>query len=383
MTSRLTLPLVPLLALSPVAAAGGQESPDVRELFVRNCAACHGEKGDGQGVTDLDRKARSFKDGGFSYGNTPETVQRTIRSGIPGTPMPAFGEAFEASQVEALALYVIELGPGLPPPPENTELVVKGRPVIVRGLLPPIAEGTQNQTRGLLVGLPDGFTFEYRTDDVRLLGVRQGRFVDRTDWIGRGGTPLAPLGRVVALMDGGEPGATFASVDGAQLAPLVARFRGTSVLEDGGELRYDLVEATGATRASVREWVKTIPLAIGAGLRRDFLLTGGATDLPLALVEFRPDEAEEVTFFSRGYETRWREVDANTVELLGWIRYDRLEDGIPKLPSQEEGELLLPAGSRSLLSTLRVRMARQDAEELQHDVFVKAVDKGLDFWGQR
>ena len=230
MTRRLTLPLVPLLALSSAAAAGGQVSSDVRELFVRNCAACHGERGDGQGVTDLDRKARSFKDGGFSYGNTPETVQRTIRSGIPGTPMPAFGEAFEASQVEALALYVIELGPGLPPPPENTELVVKGRPVIVRGLLPPIAEGTQNQTRGLLVGLPDGFTFEYRTDDVRLLGVRQGRFVDRTDWIGRGGTPLAPLGRVVALLEGGEPRSTFARVDGARLSPLAARLRGTSVL---------------------------------------------------------------------------------------------------------------------------------------------------------
>ncbi len=383
MTRRLTLPLVPLLALSSAAAAGGQVSSDVRELFVRNCAACHGERGDGQGVTDLDRKARSFKDGGFSYGNTPETVQRTIRSGIPGTPMPAFGEAFEASQVEALALYVIELGPGLPPPPENTELVVKGRPVIVRGLLPPIAEGTQNQTRGLLVGLPDGFTFEYRTDDVRLLGVRQGRFVDRTDWIGRGGTPLAPLGRVVALLEGGEPRSTFARVDGARLSPLAARLRGTSVLEDGGELRYELVGPEGVTRARVREWVKTVPLAIGVGLRRDFHLSGGASDLPLSLREYRLDEADEVTSFSGGHEARWRDVDASTVELLGWIRYELVVGGTPEVPGHERGEFLLPAGGQSLLSTLRVRLARQDAEKLQDEVFEEAVVRGLASWRQR
>ena len=43
---------------------------------------------DGNGVTELDRPARSFRDGGFSFGNTPEALFRTISTGIPGTPMP-------------------------------------------------------------------------------------------------------------------------------------------------------------------------------------------------------------------------------------------------------------------------------------------------------
>ena len=59
--------------------------------FVELCAPCHGVNGDGKGTTELDRPARSCADGGFSFGNTSEALSRTLRSGIPGTPMPAFG----------------------------------------------------------------------------------------------------------------------------------------------------------------------------------------------------------------------------------------------------------------------------------------------------
>jgi mono/diheme cytochrome c family protein len=257
--------------------------PDARELFLANCALCHGAEGDGQGVADLDRKARSFKDGGFSYGNTPETVQRTIRTGIPGTPMPAFGEALDAEQVAALADYVISLGPGLPPEPENSELVVVDRPTFVRGMLPAIAETGRLRPRGLLLGYSDGFTFEYRVDDVRLLGVRLGRFVDRTDWVGRGGTPLKPLGQVVTLVEGGDPRPAFSRAGEAGAEPLRARLVGTELRGAGegrtvGVLRQRLDDAAGAERLTLEESIRAVTLDFGSAYRRTFAFTGGHHD---------------------------------------------------------------------------------------------------------
>ncbi|HEX6883800.1 MAG TPA: c-type cytochrome, partial [Planctomycetota bacterium] len=83
------LSLLGLLALA-TAPAAQSDSERARQLFLTNCATCHGETGDGKGVTQLDRPARSFMDGGFSFGNTPEALFRTISVGIPGTPMPGF-----------------------------------------------------------------------------------------------------------------------------------------------------------------------------------------------------------------------------------------------------------------------------------------------------
>ena len=105
--------------------------------------------------------------------------------------MPAFDSSLSEEQRRLLADYVVTLGP----PVADVDLAatilrVGERPLIVRGYLPPIAEGGTGHPRGLLVGATSGFTFEYRVDDVRLLGVRQGEFVERKDWIGRGGTPL-------------------------------------------------------------------------------------------------------------------------------------------------------------------------------------------------
>ena len=54
--------------------------------------------GDGKGTTKLDRDPRNFQAGGFSYGNTPEAIARTITYGIPGSPMPSFEKALDAAQ---------------------------------------------------------------------------------------------------------------------------------------------------------------------------------------------------------------------------------------------------------------------------------------------
>lgn len=212
---------------------------EARTLFLQHCASCHGETGDGKGTAQLDRPARSFRDGGFSHGNTSEAIFRTLTFGIPGTPMPAAPSVLTEAERKALAEYVISLGP--PPDPvaiAETELLVGDRPVFARGKLAAIAPGLPERPRGLIVGLPGGLSFEYRVDDPRLLGVRRGEFVERADWRGRGGDPLKPLGSVVWLAGSGDPGPTFSCAEDG--VPLEARLTSTSAVSAHPVITYEL-----------------------------------------------------------------------------------------------------------------------------------------------
>jgi len=261
-----------VLALTLVSASS--QEPEAtndagRTLFLQHCASCHGEKGDGDGVVKHERKARSFKDGGFSFGNTPEALFRTISTGIPGTPMPGFDSALIEAERRTVAAYVRELGPDdLPLEPKGSEMVVKDRPVIVRGALPPITEGVSEQVRGLLIGTPEGLTFEYRIDDVRLLGIRQGRFVNRSDWGGRGGTALEPLGKVVHLVEGGNPRPTWDTFPYESKA----RMRGSWICGGQAGLSYDLESDKGVI-AHVDEWARPESTSVGSGFTRCFKVT--------------------------------------------------------------------------------------------------------------
>jgi len=231
--------LGPLLAATCLALApGAQDLERAKKLFLTNCATCHGETGDGKGTTQLDRPARSFQDGGFSFGNTPEALFKTISTGIPGSPMAGFDSSLSEEERRLLADYVVTLGPPITEvKEEDMILVVKDKPLVVRGLLPSLGEGLPTHPRGLLIGDPSGITFEYRVDDVRLLALRQGGFVKRSDWTGRGGTSLEPLGKVVHLVEGGKPEPLFTTLAGQ---PLTARLSGTRIKEVGA-LDYHLV----------------------------------------------------------------------------------------------------------------------------------------------
>lgn len=262
------------LAASTPAHAQSPDADATRALFLANCAACHGENGDGKGATKLEKPARSFKDGGFSYGNTPEALLRTITNGIPGTPMPSFASALKDAERRELASYVLSLGPPVAKVSQaDTILSVRDKPLFVRGKLPPIADGAGERPRGLLAGTPDGFTFEYRVDDVRLLGVRQGGFVERMDWQGRGGDPLKPLGKLVYLFGDGNPGPSYALRDpengGAN--SLAARFSATFARDGRATIAYVLFADTQPLRTRVA-WVEESPGAyaspVGSGFTR-------------------------------------------------------------------------------------------------------------------
>jgi cytochrome c oxidase cbb3-type subunit III len=84
------------LSQDPVALDVG------RNLFLNNCAACHGS--DGGGAPGFPNLA----DGDWLWGGAPEQVVQSISDGRQGT-MPAWGEVLGASGVEDMLTYVFSL----------------------------------------------------------------------------------------------------------------------------------------------------------------------------------------------------------------------------------------------------------------------------------
>ncbi|HSD11557.1 MAG TPA: c-type cytochrome [Candidatus Binatia bacterium] len=113
------------LAASLVASASlaATPAPDVgtdaqreagKKLYEVNCAQCHGEKGDGDGIAApfLLPKPRDFTSGKFKIRTTPsgalpttEDLKKIIRAGMPYTAMPAWPQ-FNEQQLTDVVYYV-------------------------------------------------------------------------------------------------------------------------------------------------------------------------------------------------------------------------------------------------------------------------------------
>jgi high-affinity iron transporter len=80
-------------------------------LYVENCAACHGAKGDADTARarELDPSPASFKDRERLNGLAPFRVYNALTFGVPGTAMASF-DALPASDRWSLAFYVFRLG---------------------------------------------------------------------------------------------------------------------------------------------------------------------------------------------------------------------------------------------------------------------------------
>ena len=291
----------PLHTTQMRSGAGGVQAMSSRTLYMVYCAQCHGETGDGKGTQVLDRPARSFKDGGFSFGNTPTALYRTISNGIGGTPMPAFADTISAQDRRALAEYVRSLAPAeLVVTQADRMLMVTDTPKIVRGHLPALGEGLPEHPRGLLIGTTDGLSFEYSADDVRLLAVRQGDFVERTDWTGRGGTPLKPMGQIIDLIDGGQPEPTI------DLGPgTTATLLGTTVDGNRAIVRTRVSHPDQERTIDVEEWSEAVAFPIGAGYQRSLVLRG-LDDAPAASLHLRGNDLPHIAaLHDPGNNTHW------------------------------------------------------------------------------
>ena len=92
---------------TPELVAKGQASYQI------NCAACHGDKGAGDGVAAaaLNPKPRNLATAEYKNGAQPAQVFATLEKGVPGTAMVSFGH-LPVDERWALTYYVLEMRGG-------------------------------------------------------------------------------------------------------------------------------------------------------------------------------------------------------------------------------------------------------------------------------
>ena len=91
-----------------LAAADGAEKG--RELFQRNCVACHGAQADGKGpgASGLTPPPRDFLDPRtrWTRSRDPMDIYKTLSEGNPGTAMPPFSASLPVGDRWALVHYL-------------------------------------------------------------------------------------------------------------------------------------------------------------------------------------------------------------------------------------------------------------------------------------
>ncbi|MFO7695520.1 MAG: c-type cytochrome [Vicinamibacterales bacterium] len=107
-------------------AAGVAQSPadapptDVKQLYDRSCASCHGTDGRGQGAAAdaLNPKPRDFTTGIYKFrttasGSLPadDDLYRAVADGLPGTSMLGWKDLLSEAQMRALVVYVKQFSP--------------------------------------------------------------------------------------------------------------------------------------------------------------------------------------------------------------------------------------------------------------------------------
>lgn len=94
-----------------------KEGPAIYKLM--QCAACHGEKGRGDGDSAPTLKydnGKPIKPADFTHpehfkgGPTVRDIYRTFSTGLDGTPMPSYADTLTEEQRWQLAFYVLSLG---------------------------------------------------------------------------------------------------------------------------------------------------------------------------------------------------------------------------------------------------------------------------------
>jgi cbb3-type cytochrome c oxidase subunit III len=122
------------LASSARAAQGPDEAG--KASYERNCAQCHGDKGDGNGpaAAHLLPRPRDFTSGKFKIRTTPsgmlptdDDLRRVIRTGMPYTSMPAWPNLPDA-EVAGLVQYVKSLYSGFTDPAQTAKPISLPKP---------------------------------------------------------------------------------------------------------------------------------------------------------------------------------------------------------------------------------------------------------------
>jgi len=118
MTTKLLRPTIVLIGLllglawlTPGnAQSGSGQLQEGAELYLANCQVCHGEKGQGRVGATLAQNWPSIR---------PDlTIRNVITVGVPGSPMPAWSQAYggplSETQIESLVAYILSWETGQP-----------------------------------------------------------------------------------------------------------------------------------------------------------------------------------------------------------------------------------------------------------------------------
>jgi cytochrome c oxidase cbb3-type subunit 3 len=177
--------IVGLLLMGFVSTTMG--APDGGDLYRTNCAACHGDKGDGGVGVPLALPA-------FLESVDDDFLQRTIRLGRPGRVMPAFTKLSNA-QITAIVRHI--RGWSGKPAPEFSDKPVKGDPLKGKTLYASYCAGCHGADgEG---GKGTGVTFSRKRDlpiiapalnNPGFLAAASDSMIQHTLQFGREGTPM-------------------------------------------------------------------------------------------------------------------------------------------------------------------------------------------------
>ncbi|MFQ5925549.1 MAG: ethylbenzene dehydrogenase-related protein [Dehalococcoidia bacterium] len=129
-------------SVTPPHASKGQQPPAVaveagEQVYLKRCASCHGEKGDGNGPAApyLNPRPRDFTLGMFklrttSSGEPPldSDLIETVKKGIPGTSMPRWEGTLSDEEIENTIVYIKTFAPDIFDPSYTPEVVEVGEP---------------------------------------------------------------------------------------------------------------------------------------------------------------------------------------------------------------------------------------------------------------
>jgi DMSO reductase family type II enzyme heme b subunit len=149
--------LVAALVAGGAGTARAAQDPQLeagRKTYEKNCAQCHGDKGDGNGpaAPHLSPRPRDFTSGKFKIRTTPsgmlptdDDLARVIRNGMPYTSMPAWSSLTDA-EVQGLVRYVKSFYPGFEDPSQAAKPIALPRP-------PPSSKESIEKGKGLYTSL--------------------------------------------------------------------------------------------------------------------------------------------------------------------------------------------------------------------------------------
>lgn len=128
-----------------VVTSGELDEDAVEAIYQKRCAQCHGEEGEGDGPAAdfLYPRPRDFSLAVFKYKTTDadsefpsdEDFRQTIRDGLTGTSMPAWGSILSDAEIDALILKIKQIGYWDEEEDESTPIDMGTMPTVTPELL--------------------------------------------------------------------------------------------------------------------------------------------------------------------------------------------------------------------------------------------------------